>query len=215
MAIPTISPYPLPAEGDLPVNRTGWRVDPDRAVLLVHDMQQYFVDFFPAGQAPMADVVRNIDALRRAAAEQGVPVAYTAQPGGMTPLERGLLRDFWGPGMDADPERRRIVAPLAPGPDDIVLTKWRYSAFARTELHEVMTARGRDQLVVCGIYAHIGCLMTACDAFTRDVQPFMVADAVADFSLEDHLMALDWAAGKCAVTLSTGAVVAALLGRPD
>lgn len=213
MPIPTIVPYDLPAEGDVPAPQVGWQLDARRAVLLVHDMQRYFVDFFPADREPVTKLVPNIARLRRVAAQRNVPVVYTAQPGDMSPRRRGLLRDFWGPGMNGRPEQRRIVPTLEPGPMDVVLTKWRYSAFERTDLHELLAARGRDQLVICGIYAHVGCLMTASDAFSRDVQPFMVADAVADFSLRDHLMALEWAAGKCAVTLSTDATAAALLGR--
>lgn len=210
MSIPPIAPYELPEPADLPYGRAGWRLDPDRAVLLIHDMQQYFVDFFPAGQEPMTSVVRNIAAIRAAAADQGVPVVYTAQPGGMTPAQRGLLRDFWGAGMDATPAHRRVVAPLAPAPADLVLTKWRYSAFARTSLARTIHGYGRDQLIVCGIYAHVGCLMTACDAFTRDIQPFLVVDAIADFTPQDHLMAIDYAERRCAVTPGTDAVVAAL-----
>jgi trans-2,3-dihydro-3-hydroxyanthranilic acid synthase len=210
MAIPPIAPYRMPAAADLPPNQVGWRLDPRRAALLIHDMQQYFVNFFPAGQAPAVDLLRNVGSIRAAAVELGMPVVYTAQPGGMTRTQRGLLHDFWGQGMDSRPERRRIVAPLAPGPEDIVLTKWRYSAFARTDLEEVMRSRGRDQLVICGIYAHVGCLMTAGDAFGRDIQPFLVADAVADFTEQDHLMAIDYAARRCAVTPCTDSVLAEL-----
>jgi hypothetical protein len=39
---------------------------------------------------------------------------------------------------------------------------------------------------VCGVFAHIGCLLTAADAFSLDFETFLLADAVADFSLSDH-----------------------------
>ncbi|CDI94780.1 phenazine biosynthesis protein PhzD [Pseudomonas aeruginosa PA38182] len=71
----------------------------------------------------------NAARLRRWCVEQGVQIAYTAQPGSMTEEQRGLLKDFWGPGMRASPADREVVEELAPGPDDWLLTKWRYSAF--------------------------------------------------------------------------------------
>ncbi|MEZ7004008.1 isochorismatase family protein [Streptomyces sp. AD55] len=210
--IPPIQAYPMPQEGDLPANTAAWQADPDRAVLLVHDMQRYFLRHLPADRSPGADLVRNARLLREQAAARGVPVAYTAQPGGMTDEERGLLKDFWGPGMRLDPADREIVEPLAPGPDDWRLTKWRYSAFFRTDLLERMRAAGRDQVILCGVYAHIGVLASAVDAFTHDLETFLVADAVADFTEAYHRLALDYAAERCAV-VTTAKTVAEELGR--
>jgi len=214
VSIPRITPYPMPAGHEIPESRAGWVVDPARAVLLIHDMQRYFVRFFPHDEAPVVDLVRNIGLLRRRCAEIGVPVAYTAQPGGMTDEQRGLLKDFWGPGMTTEPAHREVVEPLRPGTGDLILTKWRYSALHRTELLDFLRRTGRDQLVICGVYAHVGCLMTAADAFANDIQPFLVADAVADFSLEYHRLALTYAAERCAAVPVTGAVLDALGARP-
>jgi isochorismate hydrolase len=205
--LPAIEPYPMPTAGELPGNTATWTVDPDRAVLLVHDMQHYFLKPFPAAAAPGGDLVRNAVMLRERAVALGMPVAYTAQPGGMDPEQRGLLADFWGPGMRVDPADREVVEPLAPAPGDWVFTKWRYSAFYRSDLLERMRAAGRDQLVICGVYAHVGVLMTAVDAFTHDIRPFLVADAVADFSADYHRLALQYAAERCAMVVTAKEVL--------
>ncbi|POX52029.1 isochorismatase [Streptomyces sp. Ru71] len=194
--IPPISAYPLPAEGDLPPAVVPWKAEPDRCVLLVHDMQRYFLK--PLPEDLRHDLVRNAAQLRETCAAAGVPVAYTAQPGGMTDEQRGLLKDFWGPGMRPEPEDRQVVDALAPTEQDWQLTKWRYSAFFNTDLLQRMRAAGRDQLIVCGVYAHVGVLATAVDAFTHDIQPFLVADATADFSADYHRLALTYAAERCA-----------------
>ncbi|WP_369029024.1 MULTISPECIES: isochorismatase family protein [Streptomyces] len=207
--IPLIPSYPMPTESDLPANTADWSPDPDRAVLLLHDMQRYFLNPLPAGGSPRDELVANAVRLRERCAESGIPVAYTAQPGGMTEEQRGLLKDFWGPGMRPDPEDRQVIDELAPAPGDWVFAKWRYSAFFRSGLLERMREAGRDQLVLCGVYAHVGVLMTAVDAFTHDIRTFLVADAVADFSERHHRMALEYAAQRCAAVMTTEAVVTA------
>ena len=112
--------------------------------------------------------------------------------------------------MSATPEHEEILPDLAPANGDIVLVKHRYSAFQRSNLETLMRARGRDQLMICGIYAHIGCLATAIEAFQRDIETFAVADAQADFSREKHDMAMGWIAATCGVVLSTDQAVAAM-----
>jgi isochorismate hydrolase len=210
MAMSPIAPYRMPGDGDLPSAAVPWRPRPDRAAVLVHDMQRYFLRPFPAGQSPRTELVTNVTKLLAAARTARMPVLYTAQPGGMSRQDRGLLHDFWGAGMSAEESDRGIADDVAPGPGDTVLTKWRYSAFFRSDLEERLRRSGRDQLIICGVYAHMGCLMTASDAFSRDIQPFLVADALADLSLDDHLMALRYAADRCAVPLSTADILAEL-----
>ncbi|MBO0870976.1 MAG: isochorismatase family protein, partial [Micromonosporaceae bacterium] len=151
-------------------------------------------------------LVENISGILAAARRSDVPVFYTAQPGAMSRAERGLLFDVWGPGMSAAEKDTRIVERLAPRPGDVLLKKWRYSAFVRSPLETELRRRGRDQLVVCGVYAHVGCLMTACDAFSRDIEPFLVADGTADFTAEHHRWALSYAATRCAAVVSAGQV---------
>lgn len=203
--IGVIEPYALPAPDDLPANTARWSVDPGRAVLLIHDMQRYFLR--PFSQAVRDRLVANCVSLRRRALANGMPVGYSAQPGGMTDGQRGLLKDFWGPGMRVDPADRQVVEPLRPGPADWMFTKWRYSAFFRSDLLARMEHAGRDQLVICGVYAHVGVLMTAIDAFTHDIETFLVADAVADFSANHHRMAVSYAAQRCAVVTTTEEVL--------
>ena len=194
-------------------NRVNWRVDPARAALLVHDMQRYFVRAFELerdGQTlPDAQIniaIANIRRLVDAAHAANIPVYYTAQPPRQNPADRRLLTDFWGDGLQDD-ESAQILDELAPTEADTVLTKWRYSAFVRSPLEEQLKELGRDQLIISGVYAHIGCLTTALEAFMRDIQPFMVADALADFTEEEHRMACEYASGRCARVLDTAEVL--------
>lgn len=203
MALPTIPAYPLPVAAEIAAPRAPWQPDPSRLALLIHDMQRYFCAPFGDGDQPLGRVIANIAALAQAARAAGIPVFYTAQKGNQFRADRGLQADLWGPGMRAIPEHEEIVAALTPQPGDEVLVKHRYSAFQRANLAELMRARGRDQLAITGIYAHIGCLATAAEAFQRDIQPFPVFDAQADFDRARHDLAMGWIAACCGVPVGT------------
>ncbi|WP_264273073.1 isochorismatase family protein [Duffyella gerundensis] len=196
MTIPKLADYALPDAADLPQNKVQWAFEPPRAALLIHDMQDYFLNFWGENSPMIQQVVENIARLRRYCKAQGVPVFYTAQPNEQSDADRALLNDMWGPGLNKHPEQQKVAAALAPDADDHVLVKWRYSAFHRSPLEETLHEMGRDQLIICGVYAYIGCLTTATDAFMRNIKPFMVADALADFTREEHMMALTYTAGR-------------------
>ncbi len=196
MAIPKLQGYVLPTALDLPENKVDWAFEPARAALLIHDMQEYFLNFWGDDSEMMETVVANIAALRDFCKKNGIPVYYTAQPKEQSDEDRALLNDMWGPGLTRSPEQQRVIAALAPDDADTVLVKWRYSAFHRSPLEQMLKESGRNQLIITGVYAHIGCMTTATDAFMRDIKPFFVADALADFSRDEHLMSLKYVAGR-------------------
>lgn len=194
MDFPTVGSYPMPAGIALPRSHASWRIDPARAALLVHDMQNHFVGRFPAGLSPVVELIDNIAALRELAGTLGIPVVFSAEPAGQLPDRRGLVGEIWGPGIGDEPEAAAIVTPLTPRAGEHLLSNVRPNAFLRSHLGRLLRSKDRDQLIICGVYAHRGVLLTAADAFMNDIQPFVVADAVADLSAEEHALALRWAA---------------------
>lgn len=209
MTLPVGIDYQPPLD-DLPLSRATWTLDSDRAALLVHDLQGYFLTPYAAGCPALTGALEAAERVVRAARAAGVPVIYTAQQGDQDAAERGLQGDLWGPGMTAGQADTAIVPAVAPAEGDVVVEKRRYSAFARTDLAQRLA--GRDQLIVVGVYAHIGVTATALDAFQREIRPFVVADAVADLGAEQHRRALDLIASCCGVVILADEVIAALEG---
>ncbi|CDH32159.1 isochorismatase family protein [Xenorhabdus bovienii] len=207
MSIPKLNDYLLPAVQELPVNKVNWALDSKRAALLIHDMQNYFLNFWQPDSQLVTQIIDNIARLKIQCQKLGIPVFYTAQPDHQSDADRGLLNDMWGAGLNKHPEQQSITDALAPEGDDTLLVKWRYSAFQRSDLEQLLKNSERDQLIICGIYAHIGCMTTATDAFMRDIKPFFVADALADFSREEHMMSLSYVAGRSGRVLTTATLL--------
>lgn len=205
MALPIIKHYDPPVQPAARRAGANWRVDARHAALLIHDMQRYFLRGYESTEF-VERLVGRIVQLRAYCDALGIPVYYTAQPGDQRPEDRGLLCDVWGPGLSSRAEDVSIVDALAPRARDVVLTKHRYSAYAKSDFLDRLRAAGTRQLIVCGVYAHIGCLVTATETFMADIQPFFVADALGDFSRERHQLAIDYVASLVGRVLTTDAL---------
>jgi len=130
--------------------------------------------------------IPRIAALVAAARNAGVPVFYS-------------LRDDGSGGRSDDKNRRRgedaadgnrIVAPLAPGPRDIVIAKGKPSVFFGTDLLQRLRRWDCDTLLIAGCTTS-GCVRaTAVDGFSHDFKVAVPADAVFDRAETSHAIGL-------------------------
>lgn len=213
MAIPAITSYQIPTRPLEGGPSSEWAASSHRAALLIHDMQRYFIAPYDLQVDPIKTVISNIALLMSYADSHGIPVFFSAQPPAQHATRRGLLTSLWGEGIQTNNDAD-IIAELHPQDHHHIITKWRYSAFERTDLLHSLSYAGRDQLLVTGVYGHMGCKVTAVDAFMKDIQPFLITDAIADFNRTDHIETITWVNRRCGQSLTTADAIAQLNSVP-
>lgn len=177
-----------------------WSIEPERATLLVHDMLGYYLATLgPTTRKRVVEFAGSVIAWSRA---QGLAIVASGPRPASVLSQRGLIGELWGAG----PRREEASAtPLASldGQDVTWVAKRSYSAFFATDLAVELRRRGRDQLVIVGVFASAGVLATTYDAFSRDIKAFVVVEATADHSADRHAAALALVAATTGRVLTT------------
>ncbi|SHO52299.1 isochorismatase family protein [Anaerocolumna xylanovorans] len=212
MGIGNIKDYNMPILDNDMVNKANWAIEPQNAILLIHDMQQYFIEPYGRESLVINTIIANIKKIKLWCKKCGIPVVYSAQPAGQTAEQRGLLLERWGMGIPANMGKENIVPELSPQKEDIVIQKRRYNAFEKTNLETLIRENEKNQLIICGVYGHIGCLATALCAYTKDIKPIVVSDGVADFSYEKHVAALQHIGDVCGLVVDTNRLIGVMDG---
>jgi len=164
------------------------KLDPERATLVVIDVQEAFRKAVPGFDAVAAATAT----LARGAAAIGVPVVVTEQ---------------YPSGLGATvPE----VAEALPA-DAVVIDKVRFSAAEADgfDLDE------RDQALVCGIEAHVCVNQTVLDLVDEDVEVHVAADAVGSRSDANRDLGLARMERSGALITSVEMALFELLGGSD
>jgi nicotinamidase-related amidase len=167
---------------------------PTSTALLVVDMQRGFVEPGEAMEVPPArDAVPRIRELVELFRTKGRPVLFTEfvyseraplLVGALHPEHRraipGAPRGFGRPSSSCHEDDPSVatVAALAPRPDELVVRKRWYDAFAGTPLDGALRARGVDTLVLTGTMTDICVLATVVGAFNHEYRITVVEDAV-------------------------------------
>lgn len=165
-------------------------IDPGKTALVVVDLQVGFVEpgapFALAAARHLPDVAMQMAPAVRAAGGKVVWTrhGYAAEGSSAIPAWQyewnpavDRLRRTFVPGTAAHALDRRI----APAADDLVVDKFRYSAFAphSSDLHDRLQRAGVDTLAIMGCATHTCCESTARDGYALGYKIIMLTDANA------------------------------------
>ncbi len=169
-------------------NRHPIRLAPERASLIILDMQEYFLNetshaFTPAARA----IVPGLRQLAKAFRKTGMPVILTRHLN--TPRDALQMAEWWNDQITEERPLSGLIPELS-GVGEIVLTKAQYDAFHGTSLEERLRDRGITQVVIGGVLTHLCCETTARSAFVRGFEVFFLVDGTADYNEEFHRASL-------------------------
>jgi nicotinamidase-related amidase len=171
--------------------------DPDSTAVVVVDMQNGFCHpdgslYAPPSEAVVDDVVTLVDRARA----DGAQIVYTRDVHPPEQFEDAHYYDEfdrWGEHVLEGSWEAELVEELDVREADHVVEKHTYDAFHRTELDGWLSARGIDDLLICGTLANVCVLHTAGSAGLRDYRPVLVEDAVGYIEERHREYALDHA----------------------
>ncbi len=157
------------------------------SALLVMDVQVGIVARYGDPEDLLGRLAGAVDAARSA----GVPVVYVRvafRPGypEVPASNKGFSALAATGAFDESAPQTRIHPRVAPREGEVVVLKRRISAFAGSDLSEVLRAGGIDTLVLTGIATSGVVLSTLRQAADLDFRLVVLSDAVADADPEVH-----------------------------
>jgi len=159
-----------------------------KTALIVADMLNDFLDpegslyVGPSGREIIPFVAGKIEETRR----QGGVVIFVCDA--HAPLDREF--HYFAPHAVKGSWGSRIIPELPVQPGDHRVDKTRYSAFAGTNLDEVLKREQVERVEIVGVCTSICVMETVKELFDRDIPHLVYRQGVADFDPEAHAFAL-------------------------
>lgn len=171
-------------------------VDMSRTALVIVDMMNDFLAVDAPLESPAGrHMVPTVQRVREHFRAHQAPVIYTRHEHHHDGRDMGRYRDLYPPVANGDALIKGtggtdIYADIAPGGDEVVISKHRYSAFYGTDLEMQLRGQNIHTVVVTGVTTEDCVHATARNAMFRDFWSVVVADACATYDHPD----LGWGA---------------------
>lgn len=191
----------------LPINCRAAAFSLTNSVLLIIDMQRYFLcasshAFLPAAPA----IIPNINALIEAFKKADRPVYFTRHSN--STQDAGQMAVWWRELLTRDHPLGNIQTTLH-FHEYSIIEKNQYDAFFNTDLESRLRQSRTKQLVITGVATHLCCESTARSAFMRGFAVFITIDGTATLNRELHFASLNGLAHGCAIPVLTSDLIAA------
>lgn len=158
--------------------------NPVHSVLLILDMQRYFLDEDSHAYIPSADaILPRVDALHETYATLGLPVVWTRHLN-IRADARGMSR-WWRDLIVRENPKSEIHSIFSPAPNQVI-EKTQYDAFYQTGLDLLLKGMLVEQVVIAGVMTHLCCETTARSAFMRGYDVFFLIDGTATYNEDFH-----------------------------
>eukprot|EP01018_Ginkgo_biloba_P011485 Gb_23881 [translate_table: standard] len=152
--------------------------DPQKAVLLVIDMQDYFRGI---GTPILSAIRHTIDSCRA----QNIPVVYTRHSH-KDPSDYGMLGEWWNDLIHDGTPEAELMPEVDRKESDKLVHKHTYSGFYNTDLEKYLQEQGKNEVIITGVMTNLCCETTARDAFIRGFRVFFSTDATATSNKDLH-----------------------------
>ena len=157
---------------------------PSQSVLLVLDMQAYFLDTSSHAYIPSAEAILDgIVTLIKEYSALGLPVIFTQQIN--TASNAGMMSIWWKDLITFENPLHKIIPEIDLSMGTLI-QKSQYDAFYLTRLEEILHGKGVTQVVICGVMTNLCCETTARSAFMRGFEVFFPVDGTATYNLAYH-----------------------------
>ncbi len=180
-------------------------IRPENTVLLIQDMQNYFVDpkmglglrassrgverELNEYYEQMHEVKENIAALISAARLYGILCIYT-RFAYQCCREITLLQKTLGVVMPESDPGASITCSIEPLPTDLVISKGGLSAFSNPQFQCELVARRIENILVCGLITDVGIRATAYGCLDSGYRPLIIGDGCAGSTKKNHYLAI-------------------------
>lgn len=153
---------------------------PEKAALLVIDMQNIFLEEKYSAFIPSAPVILpGIKKLCKKFVMSDRPIFFTRHIN--TKNNAGMMSRWWKSTIVEENSSSQITDELDYS-NSIVIKKPQYDAFIETDLESLLTDKKVTQLVICGLMTHLCCESTARSAFMKGFEPYFVVDGTATYT---------------------------------